>query len=296
MTEANTTRDELVERITSQVLASLSGPGDAGTPGAQSEICANCTGACAAQCATRVRDVVAGGASRVEYHGQAADVPTDLARYIDHTLLRPDAVVADIDKLCAEAAEHRFAAVCVNPTWVRRAAEDLRDSDVGVASVVGFPFGATPTEIKVFEARRAIRDGAREIDMVINIGALLDKDEKAVAADIRAVRQACEKGTVLKVIIETCYLSDAQKRTACRIALSEGADFVKTSTGLGPGGATADDVKLMRRVVGPEMGVKAAGGIRDAATFWTMVRAGANRIGTSAAVAIMREISEGRTT
>jgi deoxyribose-phosphate aldolase len=145
MTEAKYNRDELVERITSQVMLALGGPGPAGTTGPGGP-CANCEGACAAQCAMRVRDVVAGGASRVEYHGQAADVPTDLARYIDHTLLRPDAVIGDIDKLCAEAAEFRFAAVCVNPTWVRRAADDLRDSDVGVASVVGFPFGATPTE------------------------------------------------------------------------------------------------------------------------------------------------------
>jgi deoxyribose-phosphate aldolase len=243
-------------------------------------------------------------------------VPVGLApeRLIDHTNLKADATRADVERLCDEALEHDFAAVCVNAVWVELCAKRLAGSSTRVATVAGFPLGAALPEVKAYEAARAIERGAREIDMVINIGALLDADEKAVADDIRAVREACgdakrcldeargfvavsvSGGIVLKVIIETCYLKDAQKRTACRIALREGADFVKTSTGLGPGGATADDVKLMRRVVGPEMGVKAAGGIRDAATFWTMVRAGANRIGTSAAVAIMREISEGRTT
>jgi deoxyribose-phosphate aldolase len=288
MTEAKYTRDELVERITSQVLASLSGRGATGTPGAQSGICAGCVGACAAQCATRVRDVVAGGASRVEYHGQAADVPTDLARYIDHTLLRPDAVVADIDKLCAEAAEFRFAAVCVNPTWVRRAADDLRDSDVGVASVVGFPFGATPTEIKVFEARRAIRDGAREIDMVINIGALKSGMQAQVREDIARVADAChEAGTLCKVIIETGLLTDEEKVIACRLAQQAKADFVKTSTGYAKGGATVFDVALMRETVGPKMGVKASGGIRTAEDVQDMIAAGATRIGASAGVKIV---------
>ncbi|MBN1916736.1 MAG: deoxyribose-phosphate aldolase [Verrucomicrobia bacterium] len=214
-------------------------------------------------------------------------------RLIDHTNLKPDATRADVERLCDEALEHSFAAVCVNPVWVELCAERLAGSNTRVATVAGFPLGATLPDAKAFEAARSVERGAHEIDMVINIGALLEGDEKAVAADTRVVREACAGGIVLKVIIETCYLSDAQKRTACRIALSEGADFVKTSTGLGPGGATAADVSLMRRVVGPEMGVKAAGGIRDAATFWTMLRAGANRIGTSAAVAIMREIRYG---
>jgi deoxyribose-phosphate aldolase len=291
MTEAKYTRDELVEKITSQVLASLGGPGIAGGPGAAAGPngpCANCAGACAAQCAMRVRDVVAGGASRVEYHGQAADVPTDLARYIDHTLLRPDAVIGDIDKLCAEAAEFRFAAVCVNPTWVRRAADDLRDSDVGVASVVGFPFGATPTEIKVFEARRAIRDGAREIDMVINIGALKSGMHAQVREDIARVADAChEAGTILKVIIETGLLTDEEKVIACRLAQQARADFVKTSTGYAKGGATVFDVALMRETVGPKMGVKASGGIRTAEDVQDMIAAGATRIGASAGVKIV---------
>jgi deoxyribose-phosphate aldolase len=285
MTEATNTRDQLVEAITREVLASLAAPGAVGVQGGT---CAGCSGACAAQCATKVRDVVAGGATRVEYHGQAADVPTDLARYIDHTLLRPDAVVADIDKLCAEAAEFRFAAVCVNPTWVRRAADDLRNSDVGVASVVGFPFGATPTEIKVFEARRAIRDGAREIDMVINIGALKSGLQAQVREDIARVADAChEAGALCKVIIETGLLTDEEKVIACRLAQLGKADFVKTSTGYAKGGATVFDVALMRETVGPKMGVKASGGIRTAEDVQDMIAAGATRIGASAGVKIV---------
>ncbi len=288
MTEAKYNRDELVERITSQVMAVLSGSAAAATAGGANGPCATCMGACAAQCAVRVRDVVAGGASRVEYHGQAADVPTDLARYIDHTLLRPDAVVGDIDKLCAEAAEYRFAAVCVNPTWVHRAAEKLRDSDVGVASVVGFPFGATPTEIKVFEARRAIRDGAREIDMVINIGALKSGMQAQVREDIARVAEAChEAGAICKVIIETGLLTDPEKVIACRLAQQAKADFVKTSTGYAKGGATVFDVALMRETVGPKMGVKASGGIRTAEDVQDMIAAGATRIGASAGVKIV---------
>jgi deoxyribose-phosphate aldolase len=288
MTEASQTRDQLVDAITREVLASLAVPGTVGTMGVPGSVCVGCVGGCAAQCAPKVRDVVAGGAARVEYHGRAADVPTDLAGYIDHTLLRPDAVVADIDKLCAEAAEFRFAAVCVNPTWVSRAADDLRDSDVGVASVVGFPFGATPTEIKVFEARRAIRDGAREIDMVINIGALKSGMQSQVREDVARVAEAChESGALCKVIIETGLLTDEEKVVACRLAQQAKADFVKTSTGFAKGGATVFDVALMRETVGPKMGVKASGGIRTAEDVQDMIAAGATRIGASAGVKIV---------
>lgn len=209
---------------------------------------------------------------------------------IDHTNLKPDATRADVERLCKEALEHGFFAVCVNPVRVEQCAAMLEDTGVSVATVAGFPLGAMLPEAKAYEAARAVELGAHEIDMVINVGALLDGDEARVAADIRAVRAACEQGVILKVIIETGTLDDARKGTACRIALSEGVDFVKTCTGFGPGQATADDVRLMRRTVGPEIGVKAAGGIRDAATFWTMVRAGANRIGTSAGVQILEEI------
>jgi deoxyribose-phosphate aldolase len=214
-------------------------------------------------------------------------------KLIDHTLLRPDATGADIERHCEEAAKHAFMAVCVNPLHVERCVTALAGSDVRVATVAGFPFGATRTQAKTVEATSAVALGAREIDMVINIGALRSGEHDQVAHDIRTVRKACAAGIVLKVVIETCYLDDAQKRTACQIAMAEGADFVKTSTGFGPSGATADDVRLMREVVGPEFGVKAAGGIRDAETFWTMVRAGANRIGTSAGVAIIEQIARG---
>jgi len=285
MTETSSQRDELVEAITREVLAAFGAGAGAGGPAA--DPCAACRGACAAQCATKVRDVVAGGASRVEYRGRAADVPGDLARYIDHTLLKPDASAADIDRLCAEAAEHRFAAVCINPTWVRRAAENLRGTDVAVASVIGFPFGASTSEVKALEARRAIRDGAREIDMVINIGALKSGMLDAVREDIARVSDACrEAGAANKVIIETALLTDEEKVIACQLARQAKADFVKTSTGYASG-ATVFDVALMRETVGPKMGVKAAGGIRTAEDVQDMIAAGATRIGASAGVKIV---------
>ncbi len=292
MTEARLNRDELVEAITREVLAAfggaaVGGPGGFGAP-AGPGICAGCTGGCAAQCAPKVRDMVSGGASRVEFHGRASDVPTDLAHYIDHTLLRPDAVAGDIDQLCSEAREYRFAAVCVNPTWVRRASESLRGTDVAVASVVGFPFGATPSDIKAFEARRAIRDGASEIDMVINIGALKSGMQAEVREDIARVADAChEAGALCKVIIETALLSDEEKVVACHLASQAKADFVKTSTGYAKGGATVFDVALMRETVGPRMGVKASGGIRTAEDVQDMIAAGATRIGASAGVKIV---------
>ncbi len=263
-------RDDLVEAITREVLGAL---GMGAAPGTGTDPCAACLRGCAAQCAVKVRQIVAGGASRVEYHGPAAEVPLDLARYIDHTLLRPDATASDIDTLCAEAAEHHFASVCVNPTWVRRCAEQLRGSGVAVASVVGFPFGATPSDVKAFETRRVIRDGAREIDMVINIGAL-----RSGAFDLVAIN---------KVIIEAALLSDEQKVVVCRLAQQAKADMVKTSTGYAKGGATVFDVALMRETVGPRMGVKAAGGIRTAEDVQDMIAAGATRIGASAGVSIV---------
>jgi deoxyribose-phosphate aldolase len=236
----------------------------------------------------KVRQIVSGGASRVEYQGPAAEVPRDLARYIDHTLLRPDATVADIDTLCDEAMEHRFASVCVNPTWVRHCAGRLRGSEVAVASVVGFPFGATPADVKAYEARRVIRDGAREVDMVINIGALRSGATDVVREDIARVSDAChESGAINKVIIEAALLSDEQKVVACRLAQLARADMVKTSTGYAKGGATVFDVALMRETVGSRMGVKAAGGIRTAEDVQDMIAAGATRIGASAGISIV---------
>jgi deoxyribose-phosphate aldolase len=278
-------RDDLVEAITREVLGAL---GMGAAPGTGTDPCAACLRGCAAQCAVKVRQIVAGGASRVEYHGPAAEVPLDLARYIDHTLLRPDATASDIDTLCAEAAEHHFASVCVNPTWVRRCAEQLRGSGVAVASVVGFPFGATPPDVKAFETRRVIRDGAREIDMVINIGALRSGAFDLVRDDIARVSDAChEAGAINKVIIEAALLSDEQKVIVCRLAQQAKADMVKTSTGYAKGGATVFDVALMRETVGPRMGVKAAGGIRTAEDVQDMIAAGATRIGASASVSIV---------
>ena len=285
MTDTIDNRDALVEAITREVLAALG----QGTPGADAnDPCGTCLQSCAAQCATKVRSLMESGADRIEYHGDANAVPLDLARYIDHTLLKPDASAADIDTLCDEAAEHHFASVCVNPTWVRRAAKRLRDSDVAVASVIGFPFGATPSDVKAFETRRAVRDGAGEIDMVINIGALKSGDHDLVRTDIARVSDAChESGAINKVIIEAALLSDAEKIIASRLAKEAQADMVKTSTGYAKGGATIYDVALMRETVGPKMGVKAAGGIRTAEDVQEMIAAGATRIGASAGIKIV---------
>jgi deoxyribose-phosphate aldolase len=278
MTAPPDDRDLLIEAVTREVLAALS----------SSDACSECGGACAAHSPDKVRDVVSNGASRIAYHGRGGDVPRDLAPYIDHTLLRPDATAADIDRLCDEAIEHRFAAVCINPTWVRRAAERVRGTGVAVASVIGFPFGAATSEVKAMEARRAIRDGAREIDMVINIGALKSGMHEVVREDIAKVSDAChEAGALNKVIIETALLTDEQKVVACHLAKAAKADYVKTSTGYASGGATVFDVALMRETVGPRMGVKASGGIRTAEDVQDMIAAGATRIGASAGVKIV---------
>jgi deoxyribose-phosphate aldolase len=262
-------RTELIELVTRQVLATLSGEHtDQGLEHAP--------------------EVVANGAARLGYSGNAAEVPDGLAELIDHTLLRPNATADEIDTLCDEAVEYHFAAVCLNPTWVRRAAKRVRGSGVTVASVVGFPLGANTPEIKAMETRRALREGAREIDMVINIGALKSGDHDLVRRDIAGVSDACrEVGALNKVIIEAAFLTDEEKVIACRLAKQARAHYVKTSTGFGPGGATVFDVALMREVVGEEMGVKAAGGIHTADEVREMVTAGATRIGASAGVRIV---------
>jgi deoxyribose-phosphate aldolase len=271
-------RDLLIETITREVLAALT----------SGDTCGSCGGSCAAHCADKVRDVVGNGADRIAYHGRGGDVPRDLARYIDHTLLKPDATAADVDRLCDEAIEHGFAAVCINPTWVRRAADRVRGTDVAVASVIGFPFGAGTSEVKAMEARRAIRDGAREIDMVLNIGALRSGMRDVVREDIAKVSDAChESGALNKVIIETALLTDEEKVVACQLAKEAKADYVKTSTGYASGGATVFDVALMREAVGPRIGVKASGGIRTAEDVQDMIAAGATRIGASAGVKIV---------
>ena len=239
-------------------------------------------------CPSSVQRVVDAGACRV---GVCCPAPRlgDLASAIDHTLLKPDATQSQVDALCAEALEHSFASVCVNGTWVRRCAEILRDSSVLVCCVVGFPLGAMSTEVKVYEARRAIEDGACEIDMVLNVGALRSGLDDVCRRDIAAVAQTCHRlGARLKVILETCLLTDEEKVRACRLAKSAGADFVKTSTGFSKGGATVEDIELMRRTVGPALGVKASGGVRDGETAQAMLAAGATRLGASASVAIVQ--------
>jgi deoxyribose-phosphate aldolase len=240
-------------------------------------------------CPDRVRAVLDAGAARLGLHASGGGTGT-LAGLIDHTLLKPDAKRADIEVLCREAAEHQFASVCVNPTWVAACARLLKGSPVVVCSVVGFPLGATTADVKHYETHRALFDGAREIDMVINVGALKSGSLRAVERDIEAVTLPCrEAGALSKVIIEAALLTDDEKVTACTLAKAAGADFVKTSTGFGPGGATAADVALMRRVVGDDMGVKAAGGVRDLEGLQAMVAAGATRIGASAGVRIVQQ-------
>jgi deoxyribose-phosphate aldolase len=218
--------------------------------------------------------------------------PDRVAELIDQTLLKPDATRRQIEALCREALEWRFAAVCINPAWVTLAARLLRGSATAVCTVAGFPLGATTGDVKAYEAQRAIADGAREVDMVLHVGALKSGNRDDVRRDIEAVTNACRAGRALcKVIIEAALLTADEKVTACTLAKAAGADFVKTSTGFGPGGATVADVALMRRAVGNEIGIKAAGGIRNLATLEQMVAAGATRIGTSAGVAIMGEAS-----
>lgn len=209
-----------------------------------------------------------------------------LNKYIDHTLLKPDASQEQIETLIEEAKKYDFASVCVNPTWVNFAAQALKATDVKVCTVIGFPLGANTPELKAFETSDAIQNGANEIDMVINIGALKSRNFDLVERDIRAVVEAA-KGTLVKVIIETCLLTDDEKVRACQIAQKAGADFVKTSTGFSTGGATVADVALMRKTVGPDMGVKASGGARSYEDALAFIKAGATRIGASSGVAIM---------
>ena len=240
-------------------------------------------------CPDRLGGIIDAGATRLGLHATGGSAG-DVAGMIDHTLLKPDASARDIERLCEEAREFRFATVCVNPAWVRLAARRLAGSGVGVCSVVGFPLGATTADVKHYETRRAVFDGATEIDMVINVGALKSGDLRTVERDIEAVTSPCrDSGVLSKVIIEAALLSDDEKVSACVLAKAAGADFVKTSTGFGPGGATAADIALMRRVVGDAMGVKAAGGVRDYSGLKAMVEAGATRIGASAGVRIVRE-------
>lgn len=209
-----------------------------------------------------------------------------LNKFIDHTLLKPEATQEMIDKLCAEAKEHDFMSVCVNPYWVKRSAELLAGTDVKVCTVIGFPLGANTTAAKVAETRDAIANGATDVDMVLNVGALKSGDLETVKQDVAAVKDAAGD-ILLKVILETGLLTDQEKEIACKLCVEAGADYVKTSTGFGPGGATVEDIALMRKTVGPDIGVKASGGVRGGEAALAMIEAGASRIGTSSGISIV---------
>lgn len=275
MAMQNGNYEKLVEQITDMVLAKLGGD----------EYCPTF-------CSADVQRIVDAGAGRIGIVLGETATAHDWAGLIDHTLLKPEATEADIRKLCEEAAQFGFASVCVNPSWVKKAVGFLRGTSVPVCTVIGFPLGATLPDVKAFEARRSIFNGAREVDMVINIGALKSGDDCAVEDDIRAVAAAAhENGVLLKVIIETALLTDDEKVRACLASKNAGADFVKTSTGFSKGGATVDDVALMRRTVGEALGVKASGGVKGIDDARAMFEAGATRIGASVGVKIAQEAS-----
>lgn len=273
--------EKLVEQITDSILLKLKSNGSwpAGSDGGND--CSPHSLACAIQA----------GASRIGLSwGQQAAANAEVARYIDHTLLKPEATREEIEKLCQEARSFGFASVCVNPTWVRECAVLLHGSPVRVCTVVGFPLGATTSDVKAYETRRSIFDGATEIDMVINIGALKSGEDRIVERDIRSVVEAAHDGcAIVKTIIETALLTDEEKIRASTLAREAGADFVKTSTGFSKGGATVGDIELMRKAVGSQLGVKAAGGVKDLASAREMIAAGATRIGASAGVRIVQE-------
>lgn len=283
------TIDQLVEIITREVLAAY-------PPVSERPPCAicgdqRCEGQCVQTNPDGARQIVGAGADRLTTRLGVKAISADMAGMIDHTLLKPQATEDQVRQLCAEARQFSFASVCVNPTWVPLCAQLLRGSPVKVCTVIGFPLGATLPEVKAFEAQRCAHQGATELDMVINIGALKSQQFGIVEDDIAAVVNAAHPlGACVKVIIEAAYLTDEEKVEACALAKAAGADYVKTSTGFGPSGATIEDVALMRRVVGPEMGVKAAGGVKTAEEAKAMIAAGATRIGASASIKIIDEM------
>jgi deoxyribose-phosphate aldolase len=282
--------EQLVEIITREVLIAMTEQKqrDLSPKGEQCKL--NCAeGICVRTCFTRTGRVVDAGAERISSTIGVIPQDTNLARMIDHTLLKPEATPDQIAQLCFEARKFGFASVCVNPAWVKLCSELLEGSPVKVCTVIGFPLGASASEVKAFETKNAIDQGATEIDMVINIGALKARDLELVAQDIRGVvNVAHSNGSIVKVILETVLLTDEEKTIACLLAKEAGADFVKTSTGFAGGGATEHDVALMRRVVGPDLGVKAAGGVRTFEEAESMIKAGATRIGASAGVKIIQ--------
>ena len=282
--------EQLVEIITHEVLAAMMEEQERGGNPEAYQCKFDCSDQlCVRTCFDRTGNVVNAGAERLS--STLGVIPQDLklAKLIDHTLLKPDATQQEIAQLCFEARKYGFASVCINPSWVPLCSQLLKDSPVKVCTVIGFPLGATAPEVKAFEAENAIKQGATEIDMVINIGALKARDLEVVAKDIRGVVNASHaRGAIVKVIIETVLLTDEEKTIACLLSKEAGADFVKTSTGFAGGGATVSDVALMRRTVGPEMGVKASGGVRTFEDAENMIKAGATRIGASAGVKIIQ--------
>jgi deoxyribose-phosphate aldolase len=286
------TVERIVEIVTRQVLLALAEEEQRASDPAAHDCTQECgAGYCIRHCGDKVELIVQAGAERIAAGLGATPAKAEIASMIDHTLLKPDATPDQIAQLCYEARKYGFAAVCVNPTHVQLAAQLLKGSSVAVCTVVGFPLGATPPEVKAYEAQLALDQGATEIDMVINIGALKSKDYALVARDVRAVVRVCRAHTpsvLVKAIIEAVLLAEEEKIAACLLAKESGADYVKTSTGFAAGGATVADVALMRRVVGSKMGVKAAGGVRTAADAQALVAAGATRIGASAGVKIIQ--------
>lgn len=297
-------REQLVDLITRQVLDALRGGAPVRAPSAppgdtahDEETCERCRswGVCGVRSPEETRALAAAGASRVVATMGYCPASDGLASLIDHTLLKPDATKDEIERLCREAAQFCFASVCVNPNWVPLCREMLRGSGVKVCTVIGFPSGAHAPDVKAYEARRAVEQGAEEVDMVINIGALKSRDYALVEQDIRGVVQAGGRDTIVKVILETSLLTRDEKVMGSTLAKAAGADFVKTSTGFAGGGATVEDIQLMRETVGPEMGIKASGGVRTRDDAEAMVAAGATRIGASAGVKIVRgEAGEGK--
>lgn len=287
----NRTINQLVDVISREILHIMQEQGKI-VPAAQPTLdtCLDCMGQCARHCPDKIKAAIEAGAERFSAKLGIGHVNSEIAHLIDHTLLKPEATVQQITQLCHEALLYNFASVCVNPAHVKLAAELLKNSDVKVCTVVGFPLGATSTQAKVSETEQALNDGATEIDMVINIGALKGGEDSRVEQDIAAVAGAAHsRGALCKVIIETSLLTNDEKVRACQLAKKAGADFVKTSTGFSGGGATIEDVALMRRTVGPGLGVKASGGIKTLADAQSMVAAGATRLGASAGVKIIKE-------
>src|SRR5512142_1314348 len=284
------TVEQLVEIITHEVLVAMVEQREKTQAPADGQCKFNCTdGLCVRTCFDRTGQVISAGAERLSSTIGVIPQNLNLAGMIDHTLLKPDATPDQIAQLCFEARKYGFASVCINPAWVSLCAQLLKGSQVKVCSVIGFPLGASAPEVKAFETQNAIDHGATEIDMVINIGALKARDLELAAKDIRGVVNVSHsRGAIVKVIIEAVLLTDEEKTIASLLSKEAGADFVKTSTGFASGGATVHDVELMRRAVGPEMGVKAAGGVRTYEDAASMIKAGATRIGASAGVKILQ--------